>query len=169
MLGKQGLQLIANTTPQGITCSGSLVTSTTGLCKCYQAELGSARMHAVKSVYCHWVVVKERVGFTAGHQARGPGQPTIRTSNSLMGFSKAFLKARWGRGVAGNVINWCTILSLVDGDITGAIGVNIINPQAPVGLWSASSWLSSSWFLPFGGGVSFCKTSQVYASDTIIY
>ena len=39
-----------------------------------------------------------------------------KTPNSLKGFSKAFLKARGGRGVLGYVISSCTILWLVDGD-----------------------------------------------------
>ena len=42
-----------------------------------------------------------------------------RHPNSPMGFSKAFLKAWWGRGIPRCVISSGTILWLVDGEVTG--------------------------------------------------
>ena len=39
-----------------------------------------------------------------------------QTPNPLKRFIKAILKARWGHGVPGSVINLCTILWLADGD-----------------------------------------------------
>ena len=41
---------------------------------------------------------------------------SIQTLNSAEHSSETFLKARWGRGLAGCVISLCMILSLLDSD-----------------------------------------------------
>ena len=52
----------------------------------------------------------------------GPVKETVayaqKALNSMKGFSKAFLKSGWGKGVS-DVINWCTIQWLVDIKVTG--------------------------------------------------
>ena len=52
----------------------------------------------------------------------GPVKETVahaqKALNSMKGFSKAFLKYGWGKGVS-DVINWCTIHSWVDVKLTG--------------------------------------------------
>ena len=73
----------------------------------------------IKPIYWHRVVVKESTVFIAGRQARSSGQLVLKTPKLPMGFRKAILKARWGRGVPGCVISSCTILWLVDGEVTG--------------------------------------------------
>ena len=49
-------------------------------------------------------------------QTRRMGGLCSKNLNSLKGFSKAFLKRRWGRGIPGFIICPCTSLWLVDDD-----------------------------------------------------
>ena len=52
------------------------------------------------------------------------------------GVSKAFLKARWGRGTPGYVISSCTILWLVDVEVTGRLTSSVLRCQYVGGLWA---------------------------------
>ena len=56
-------------------------------------------------------------GLLQGHERRMGGWCLKKTPNSWKGFSKAFLKTRWGwEWVSEYVISSCTILWLVDDD-----------------------------------------------------
>ena len=78
---------------------------------------------------------------------------------SLMGFSKAVLKARWRKEVPGYVINLCMILWLVNGEVTVLVtGVTIINLLAPVCLGARSRREAfRSWQRSWGRRLGICK------------
>ena len=62
-----------------------------------EPKLGSAHPCAVKPIHWPWVLVKESAASTVRHHKRSPGQLMLKSLNSPMGFSKVFLKARWGK------------------------------------------------------------------------
>lgn len=72
-----------------------------------------------------------------GHERRKRQFMPLQNPNSWMGFSKAFLKASWGRGFAGHVMSLCTILWLVVVEGTGQLTWSILRS------WTMSSWSSS--------------------------
>ena len=87
-----------------------------------EGKLKCTCLQAVKPV--HWYLLtlaggKGRFSIYCWRKmpGRSLGQLVLKTQNSPMGFSKAFLKARWGRGIAGSVISLCPILWLVDGEV----------------------------------------------------
>ena len=72
-------------------------------------KLWSAGQWAGTPAYRHQAVVKEITTLS-------------KDTEQLMFqrcFWKEFLKARWGRGAAGCMISSCTVLWLVDGEVTG--------------------------------------------------
>ena len=83
-----------------------------------EPKLGSAHPHTVKPIYWHQVVVKESIGFIAGRQARSSGQLMLKTPKLPNGFQESIFKGKERRGLAGQVISSCTILWLVDGEVT---------------------------------------------------
>ena len=57
-----------------------------------------------------------------------------KTLNSPEGFSKEFLKVRWGRDIPGYVTSSCKILWLVNAEITGQLTLSILRCQKVRGL-----------------------------------
>ena len=105
-------------------------------------------------------------GLLQGHARRTGGLSSPQTPNSLKDFSKAFLKARWGRGVPGYVISSCTILWLVDVEVTGQLTVSILRHQKVRGLRAHEHQVVDFFRLV----VILASDKQLwkYAADTII-
>ena len=84
-----------------------------------------------------------------------------QTPNCPMGFRKAFLKARWGRGVARYVISSCTIPWLVDGEVTGQCHrgqhYQSSGPSRPGGYTQIHQVVN---IFHSVGGFHICKTTQ---------
>ena len=60
---------------------------------CYRIKLCSPSRCRAKSIYRHWVVVKESIMFIAGLQAR-MGRSCLKDPNSLMAFRQGFLRGK---------------------------------------------------------------------------
>lgn len=78
---------------------------------CYRVKLESTGLCTVKPICWHWFVVKDSALFTAGCQARRPGQLELKTPELPVGFRKAFLKARWGKPPEGPFCYFCAPLA----------------------------------------------------------
>lgn len=61
-----------------------------------EANLGVLTLYAVKSIYWHRIVAKERSELIAG-PGKKDGQIVLKRPNSSMVFREGFLKARWWR------------------------------------------------------------------------
>ena len=73
---------------------------------------------AIKPIYWHPITVKASAAFTAGLQARSPGQLVLKTPQLHAGFQESIFKDPAKR-VAACVTSSCTILWLADGGVTG--------------------------------------------------
>ena len=100
----------------------------------------------MKPIYGHQVVVKESAAFVTGHQARNSGQLVLKIPNSPTGFSKAFLKANWGRRHPGYAVSSYTVLWLGEGSnaaVSQELTLSLLRHLQAWGL-CAHIWSSSS-------------------------
>lgn len=77
-----------------------------------EPNLGPLAPNAAKLTYWHWVVVKENTAFIVRSQRRSLSQLMLKMPKLPSGF-QAFLKVRWGRGIAWYVFSLCTVLWLM--------------------------------------------------------
>ena len=87
------------------------------LCSCYQTHVRVCPTHS-EAKQTETLEFGAEKGLLQG-QARRTGGSCPKTLDSSKGFSKVLLKARQGRGITGYGISLCTILWLVDGEVTG--------------------------------------------------
>ena len=63
---------------------------------CYWIKLGSTHSCTVKPIYWHQIVVKESAA--AGHRARSPGQPVLKTPELLDKLQQSIFKGKGREG-----------------------------------------------------------------------
>ena len=138
---------------------------------CYQTKLRSPPRCRAKSVYWHWVVVKESTVFIAGLQAKRMGSSCSEDPNSLMAYRKGVLKGNIrgeGSRERYQLVDICLIGWWWNNQWWGWY-FRKLNLLVPTSLGSMCFCSTCGHRPSVGGGLSFCRTTQRYMSNCSLY